>query len=80
MLTGIDVGELPTPYRAASVEEWWTRTAALAGPLAQRLAVLPEPAARALYQRARQAIGAYETSAGLDIPGVSLVASATANA
>ena len=75
--TGIDVGEVPTPYRAASVEEWWTRTAALAGPLAQRLAVLPEPAARALHQRARRAIGAYETSAGLDIPGVSLVASAT---
>ena len=48
------VGELPTPYRAASVEEWWTRTAALAGPLAAaaRLAARA-PAAQALLARAR---------------------------
>ena len=44
-----------TPYRAASAEEWWSRTAALAGPLAQRLAVLPEPARQALVRpRARR--------------------------
>jgi SAM-dependent methyltransferase len=73
---GVDVGELPTPYRAASVEEWWARTAALAGPLAQKLALLPEPAAVALRARAGEAIGVYETPAGLDIPGVSLIGSA----
>jgi SAM-dependent methyltransferase len=66
------------PYRAASAEEWWSRTAALAGPLAQRLAALPEPARQALFARAREAISVYETPAGLDIPGVSLVASARA--
>ena len=61
---------------AASVDEWWERTAALAGPLAQRLAALPPTAAQALRRRAGDAIGVYRTPAGLDIPGVSLVASA----
>ena len=65
--------ELATPYRAASVEEWWSRTATLAGPLARRLAALPEPAARALRECAGTAIGAYQTPAGLEIPGVSLL-------
>ena len=75
-LTGVEVGELPTPYRAASANEWWTRTCALAGPLAQKLAALPEPAARALRERACEAISVYETPAGLEIPGVSLIARA----
>ena len=70
------MSELPTPYRAASVDEWWTRTVALAGPLAQRLALLPEPAAQALRDRAGDAIAVYQTDDGLDIPGVSLIGSA----
>jgi SAM-dependent methyltransferase len=76
-LSDVVVSELPTPYRAASVDEWWERTAALAGPLARKLAALPPAAAQALRRRAEDAIGVYETPAGLDIPGVSLVASAT---
>ena len=77
------VGELAVPYRAASVDEWWTRTAALAGPLAQRLASLPESETgklrgETLRARAGEAIGAYETPAGLEIPGVVLVAAARA--
>jgi enediyne biosynthesis protein CalE5 len=75
-LARVQVGELSTPYRAASVDEWWERTAALAGPLARKLAALPDDAARALRQRAAEAIGAYRTPAGLEIPGVCLVASA----
>ncbi len=75
-LADVEVGELSTPYHAASVEEWWTRTCALAGPLAQRLAALPEPAAQALRARAGEAISAYETPRGLEIPGVSLIAAA----
>jgi SAM-dependent methyltransferase len=73
-LEGVQVREVPTPYRAASAEEWWSRTCDLAGPLAQRLAALPEPAARALQARAAAAISVYETPAGLEIPGVSLLA------
>jgi ubiquinone/menaquinone biosynthesis C-methylase UbiE len=73
-LADVRVGELPTPYHADSVEEWWERSSALAGPLAQRLAALPADAQDALLARAREAIGAYATPTGLEIPGVSLVA------
>jgi SAM-dependent methyltransferase len=76
-LAEVAVDELPTPYHAGSFAEWWTRTAALAGPLAKRLAELPAPAAEALRARARAAISVYETPAGLHIPGVSLIARAT---
>lgn len=73
-LADIAVTELETPYQAASVEEWWARTSALAGPLARKLAGLPEPAAQALRARAGQAISQYQTAAGLQIPGVCLIA------
>lgn len=75
-LADVTVESLRVPYRATSAEEWWARTAVLAGPLAQRLAALPDPAARALRDRAADAIGAYATADGLEIPGVSLLASA----
>ena len=75
-LCDVVVHELPLPYHAASVDEWWERTTALAGPLAQKLASLPDNAAHALRARAGEAIDAYRTPAGLEIPGVSLVASA----
>jgi hypothetical protein len=76
-LGGAVVSELATPYRAASPEEWWQRTAALAGPLAQKLAALPAPAASALRDRAAAAIARYQTPAGLEIPGLSLIAVAS---
>jgi enediyne biosynthesis protein CalE5 len=75
-LEHVEVSELPAPYTAASADEWWERTSALAGPLAGMLAALPEDAARALHDRAAEAIGAYATPAGLDIPGVTLIAAA----
>jgi enediyne biosynthesis protein CalE5 len=76
-LADVGVAELEVPYRAASAAEWWTRTLALAGPLAQMLAALPADAAAALRARAIEAIGEYATPGGLEIPGVALVASAT---
>jgi SAM-dependent methyltransferase len=75
-LTDVEIHDVPTPYHAASADEWWARTAALAGPLAERLATLPEPAARAMFARAREGIRPYETAAGLAIPGLALVAAA----
>jgi hypothetical protein len=72
----VRVEELSTPYLAASAEEWWERTAALAGPLARMLAALPADASAALRARAVEAVEPYETSEGLEIPGLSLVASA----
>ena len=65
----------PRPLRAASFEDWWERTSALAGPLAKILASLPGPAAMRCA-RLREATAAYATPAGLEFPGVSLIAAA----
>jgi SAM-dependent methyltransferase len=73
-LSDVAVGEVPTPYHASSFEQWWDRSCALAGPLARKLASLPEPASQALRARAREAGAAYATPDGLEFPGVSLVA------
>jgi ubiquinone/menaquinone biosynthesis C-methylase UbiE len=73
-LADVVVTELSTPLQAGSFEEWWVRTSSLAGPLAQILASLPEPAEQALRARLREAIGAYETTTGLELPGVTLLA------
>jgi SAM-dependent methyltransferase len=75
-LADVVVGELPVPLRAGSFEEWWTRTRALAGPLAKMLASLPEEAERAIRDRLREITRAYETPAGLELPGLSLIAGA----
>jgi SAM-dependent methyltransferase len=75
-LSSVAIGELPTPLHAASFEEWWMRTSALAGPLAKVLASLPEPAMLALRTRLQAAVAPYATPAGVEIPGVSLIASA----
>ena len=76
-LADVAVEEVETPYRAASVDEWWARTAALAGPLARRLAALPADAAAALRARAAKAAEPYATADGLELPGVCLIAYGT---
>jgi len=68
----VAIEEVEVPLRAGSFDEWWARTTALAGPMAQLLKQLPETELRA---RARDRVHAYLTPAGLDIPGMSLVAS-----
>jgi ubiquinone/menaquinone biosynthesis C-methylase UbiE len=78
-LGDLAVTELETPYQAASVEEWWARTSALAGPLARKLAALPDPVADALHARAAQAIHRYQTATGLEIPGVCLIGATAAD-
>jgi SAM-dependent methyltransferase len=75
-LADVEVEEVETPYRAGSVEEWWTRTAALAGPLAQRLRALPADATSALLERAKEAVRPFETRDGLELPGVALLGTA----
>jgi len=74
-LADVAVTEVPAPLRDASFEAWLARTSALAGPLARRLAALPEPARRQLRDRLEAAVRPYRTPAGLDFPGVSLLAS-----
>lgn len=71
---GVTVNEVPAPLRDVSFDAWWARTPALAGPLATRLATLPEDAVRAIQARVREAVRPYETATGLEFPGVSLLA------
>jgi ubiquinone/menaquinone biosynthesis C-methylase UbiE len=75
-LQQVHVAELSTPLRVGSFDEWWLRTRGLAGPLTALLESLPEPAMRGLEQRLRVAVEPYETASGLEIPGVTLIASA----
>jgi SAM-dependent methyltransferase len=75
-LEDVQIDELPVPLRAASFDEWWERTRALAGPVAKILASLPAEAAEQLRGRAREAVRAYETPDGIELPGVTLLASA----
>jgi ubiquinone/menaquinone biosynthesis C-methylase UbiE len=77
-LEDVAVTELPVPLRAASFDEWWSRTTAIAGPLASRLAALPEPARQALRARLEEDTRPYLTADGLEIPGVTLLASGRA--
>jgi enediyne biosynthesis protein CalE5 len=77
-LRDVTVGELPVPLRAASFDEWWARTTAIAGPLAKRLAAMPEPARQALRARLQEDTRTYATADGIEIPGVTLVASGRA--
>ena len=75
-LDDVIIGEQPTPLRAASFEEWWTRTSALAGPLTKILGSLPEDAKQAIRARLHETTTAYQTPRGMEFPGVSLIASA----
>ncbi len=74
-LTDVAVAEKDVPMRAGSFEEWWDRTCALAGPLAKMLALLSGEAAQAIRARAQEAVRAYETPTGVELPGVTLLAS-----
>ena len=70
----VAVSELSVPERAPSFDEWWMRTAALAGPLSMILAPLPEPAKDAIAERLRETTTAYRTPRGIELPGLALVA------
>jgi SAM-dependent methyltransferase len=75
-LSDVTVDEASAPLRAGSFDEWWTRTCALAGPLAKMLESLPEETIEAIRERARREVAPYATADGLDIPGVTLLAGA----
>lgn len=75
-LADVDVAEVSVPLRSPSFEAWWARTSAIAGPLATIVAGLPDSTKASLVDRLRTALLAYTTSDGLDIPGLTLLASA----
>jgi SAM-dependent methyltransferase len=73
-LHDVSVTERPVPMRTGSVDEWWRRTPALAGPLAHVLAGMPQQARDELAASVREAARPYTTAdGGLDFPGVGLI-------
>ncbi len=69
------VEQLEVPTGAASFDDWWSRTTSLAGPLAKVIGGLPQAAADALRERAREAVAPYATVDGaLVFPGLTLIA------
>jgi SAM-dependent methyltransferase len=76
-LSAVRVVEVPMPYRGDSLEDWWSRVPAMAGPLANVLAAQPEESVKAIRDQAVWALKRYETAEGLEIPGLTLVASGT---
>ncbi len=72
----VRVTDVETPARAGSFEEWWERTAALAGPLSKLLAAMPESSRTAVTARLRDACAPYTTSVGVELPGLALLATA----
>jgi SAM-dependent methyltransferase len=73
-LADVAATEVAVPLRAATFAEWWGRTTALGGPVAKILALMPDDGARDVRARAREMVARYEIAGGLDIPGVSLLA------
>ena len=74
-LEEVAVAEIPVPLVVETFEEWWTRTTALAGPLAKVLETLPAERIEAVTARLEELAAPYRTPAGLEFPGLSLVAS-----
>jgi SAM-dependent methyltransferase len=75
--TDVTIEPLSTPLRSPSFEAWWTRTAAVAGPLSAILSRLDANATAALEDRLRTAVAPYTTEHGLELPGLNLLALAT---
>ena len=75
-LVDVDTDRVSVPDEGVPVERWWTRTCACAGPLAQLLAGLPEEATDAIRARAFAAVAEHTVDGLVQLPGVSIVASA----
>ena len=73
----ITIEQLPTPLRSPSFDAWWARTKAVAGPVAAIIARLDATTTVALEQRLRAAAAPYTTSAGLELPGLTILVSAS---
>jgi ubiquinone/menaquinone biosynthesis C-methylase UbiE len=76
-LVDITVEEVVVETVAASFEEYWNRTSALAGPLSKILAGLPPEGIERLKAKLHESLEPYENPDGLRIPGVALVAAGT---
>ena len=76
-LADVDVETHPVPYVERDFDSIWDKTAALAGPLAKLLTSIPPEKATGIRRRYAEALEEFETPDGYEIPGVSLIGSAT---
>jgi SAM-dependent methyltransferase len=73
----VAIGDEAMQMGAPSLQEWWTRTCALAGPLSVILAALDEGKVGAIRERARIAVAELQgddAERAIELPGVTLVA------
>ena len=70
------VEQLSMPLHSPSFDAWWSRTKAVAGPLSAMLAGLDADTAARLETELRTAVAPYIDASGVDLPGLTLVASA----
>ncbi len=71
---GVTVDEHPADLRSPSVDDWFSRTAVLSGPLARKLAGLPAERQRAIRDRLTERAQPYVAADGVVLPGLSLLA------
>lgn len=77
-LADVTVEEVPVPLRVPSAGAWWDQVTVLAGPLAGRLAALPDTVRRAVREAAVTEVRTRAEPAGdgLVVPGVALLLAA----
>jgi hypothetical protein len=68
------VHEHPVELRSPSVDDWFSRTVALAGPLAKKLAGLPAERRQAVRDRLAERAQPHIAPDGVVLPGLSLLA------
>ena len=75
-LEQVSLQQVDVPTHDASFDDYWQLRTDLAGPLKQRLAVLPAQDTIAIREMVRERLSRYQTSDGLRVPGLAYVGSA----
>ncbi|MBI3224280.1 MAG: class I SAM-dependent methyltransferase [Mycolicibacterium cosmeticum] len=77
--TGVEVREISTPMKVASVDEWWSVVPSLAGPLARMLESLPADVSADIRVRVDAAMADFATPEGYDLPGAGVLGVGTSS-
>jgi ubiquinone/menaquinone biosynthesis C-methylase UbiE len=72
-LRDVTIDQVSVPMHARSFDDWWTRTSALAGPIASLLAGLNDDSKAELRARLQARVRPFAAADGLHFPGVSLL-------